>query len=61
MKEYAVYKGDEFLCLGTAIECADKLGVKADTIVYYTSPAYQRKLAKRNAVNPIIVIKLEDE
>ena len=27
-KIYAIYKGDEFLCEGTARECAEFLGVK---------------------------------
>lgn len=27
-KEYAIYKGDTLLCIGTAEECAEHLNVK---------------------------------
>lgn len=47
MKEYAVYKGDNLLAMGTAEECAEALNVKAETIYYYTTDAYKRKLEKR--------------
>ena len=59
-KEYAVYKGDLFVCIGTVNECADQLGVKPETIRYYTTPAYKRKVQKRNnALNYLTVIKLD--
>lgn len=61
MNDYAIYKGDTFLFLGTAIECAEHLGVTVETIYFYTSPTYKRRLEKRNATNSIIAIKLEDE
>jgi hypothetical protein len=61
-KDYAVYKGDEFICVGTDVECAKHMGVKPDTVRYYTYPAYARKLKKRgNPENTIIVIPLDDE
>lgn len=60
MKEYAVYKGDDLLCMGTVQECAENLGVKTETIRYYLTPAYQRRLAKRKARNYRTVICLED-
>lgn len=44
---YAVYKGETPLCIGTAKECAEQLGVLPETIKYYARPAYQRRLAKR--------------
>ncbi len=40
---YAVYKGEDFLCEGTAKECADYLGVKAKTIYWWKSPANCKK------------------
>lgn len=46
-KEYAVYKGDTLLVIGTADECAKELNVKPETIYYYTTEAYARKLEKR--------------
>lgn len=38
MKEYAVYKGDELLVMGTAEECAEVLKVKPDYIRWLTTP-----------------------
>ncbi len=62
MKEYALYKGDEFLSVGTAKEIAKEVGVKPKTVMYYGTNAYKRKLAKRkNSKNAKILIKLEDE
>ena len=59
MKEYAVYKGDKFITSGTAEECAAFMGVKPETVKYYTTPTYQRKLSRRkNSRNPLIVIIL---
>lgn len=60
--EYAVYKGDEFLCLGTARECAAYLGVKISTIRYLLSPAYSKIIEKRqDSKGPLIAIKVDDE
>ena len=62
MKEYAVYKGDRFLTMGTGQECAEHLGVKPETIRWYTSPAYQRRLQKRKASDNVRqVLKMEDD
>ena len=62
MKEYAVYKGDRFITMGTDQECAEHLGVKPETIRWYTSPAYQRRLQKRKASDNVRqVSKMEDD
>jgi|HigsolmetaAR201D_1030396.scaffolds.fasta_scaffold27140_2 hypothetical protein len=44
---YAVYKGDEMVAMGTAQECAEKLGVRPDYIYWMTTPAGKRRLATR--------------
>lgn len=60
--EYAVYKGESLLCIGTARECAEELNVRPETIRWYTYPTYQRRLAKRkNPKNCLMVVKLEDD
>jgi hypothetical protein len=60
--EYAVYKGDEFICLGTARECATYLDVKISTIRYLSSPAYSKRIEERQeSKNPLIAIKVDDE
>lgn len=61
MTEYAIYKGDNLLCIGTPKECADFMGVKVETVKFYLTPTYQRRVAKRkNARNYLTVTKLED-
>lgn len=63
-REYAVYKGDEFKCMGTAEECAAVLDVQPKTISWLTTPTAKKRLAKRkdpdNALTAI-VIDLDDE
>lgn len=63
MKEYALYKGDELLAIGTIPEIAKELGLKKDTVAYYKTQAYQNRLKRRNALNGNvrILISLEDE
>lgn len=63
LAEYAVYKGDHFIALGTARECADHIGVDVKTFYWYCSPAYHRRLEKRgyDATSSIVVVKIEGE
>jgi hypothetical protein len=56
-KIYAIYKGDEFLCEGTARECAEFLGVKQKTVFWWKSPVNHR----RNKGNKKIAIVIEEE
>ena len=42
---YALYRGDEFLDIGTKYELAEKFDVKPETIVFYASPSYQKRTA----------------
>lgn len=42
-REYALYKGDELLAIGTANELADLLQVKVKTIHFYSTPSYQKR------------------
>lgn len=62
LKEYAVYKGEDLLVIGNVIECANFLGVKPETIRFYKTPCYQKRIAKRkNPKNYRTVICLDDE
>lgn len=63
MKEYALYKGDSLLSIGTIPEIAMDMGVKKETIEYYRTQAYKRKLKRRNAYNGNvrILIEIEDD
>lgn len=62
MKEYAVYKGDVLLAMGTAEECAKELNVTKEYIVWLTMPTAKRRLAKRkNPSRCTVGIRLDDE
>lgn len=62
MKEYAIYRGDSLIFIGTIKECAEHMGVEPKTVRFYTTPAYQRRVEKRkNARNCLAVVCLDDE
>ncbi len=63
MKEYALYKGENILALGTIDEIAKKMGVKKETIACYKTPSYKSRIRKRdaNGGNARILICLDDE
>lgn len=42
-KEFALYKGEELLAMGTKREIAKQLGVSASTVGYYGTPVYARR------------------
>lgn len=46
IKEYALYKGDDCLAIGTIKEIAKQMNVKEETIYFYTMPAYKRRCKK---------------
>lgn len=39
--EYALYKGDDLLAVGTAKEIADQVGVTEKTVIHYGTPTYK--------------------
>ncbi len=63
MREYALYKGDDILAIGTVEEIAKEMGIKPATVRYYNSQAYRRRLEKQkrteNSVR--IAVPLDDE
>lgn len=63
VKEYALYKGEDILSIGTVREIAEEQGVLIDTIKYYKTQAYQNKIAKRKRTKNtrILVLLQEDE
>ena len=46
IKEYALYKGEECLAIGTIKEIAKKMGVKDKTIYFYTTKTYKKRVKK---------------
>ena len=59
-KQYALYKGDTYLCGGTKKELADYLGVKLHTITFYKSNTWLKRVEERKAKDPYIVIEIEE-
>lgn len=59
--EYALYKGEECLAIGTIKEIAEQTKVKVKTIRFYLTPTYKKRGLGDKSKNKRILIKLEDE
>ncbi|CEG02212.1 hypothetical protein BN1002_04542 [Bacillus sp. B-jedd] len=60
-KEYAVYKGDDLLVMGTARECAAELNVRPETIRWHSTPTGRKRSASRKKQDKcLVVLKLDD-
>lgn len=46
--EYALYKGDVLLDIGTLDELQEKYKVKRETLYFYQTPAHKRREKKGN-------------
>ena len=56
-KIYALYKGDEFIDIGTKEYLANLLGVTKKTIEFYATPTK----IKRNNGNGWVVVRIEED
>lgn len=54
--EYAVYKKEDTIALGTIEECAKTLNIKPESVAYYGTPTY-----KKRTKNGRVLVKLEEE
>ena len=45
-KIYAMYKGEKCLATGTLIQLSKALNIKIQTLYFYMSPTYQKRVAK---------------
>lgn len=59
MKEYALYKGEQMVAIGTIKEIAAERGVKPATIRFYKYGAYQRR-SKGDINERLQLIEIED-
>lgn len=59
MKEYALYKGEECLAIGTIKEIAEKLKIKEDTVKFYGMKSYKERTTEKN--RRLIVLESEEE
>jgi predicted transcriptional regulator of viral defense system len=58
--EYAVYKGEELLYIGTIQECAERMNVSPNTVRFYASPAHEKRVFSRKRPKKyLIVVKLD--
>ena len=58
MKEYALYKGEQILAIGTLEEIAASIGVAVETVKFYGMPSYLKRIKGQNARE---LIELEEE
>ena len=45
-KVYAMYKGDDCIAMGTIIQLSKQLGVSIQTIRFYLTPSYKKRVKK---------------
>lgn len=57
MKVYALYKGEECLGIGTLKELAEQLKVKYETMYFYTTPTYKKRIKKSKNRRELIRIE----
>ncbi len=60
-KEYAIYKGDEFLFVGDIYQCSRYLNVKKETIRFMSYPAYKKRINENSQRLDVIVLERESE
>ena len=58
MQEYAVYKGDKLLCIGTSKECAEFLNVEPKTVQLWSTPSNLKRYESSKYTNRKIAVKL---
>ncbi len=55
--EYALYKGDDLMIIGTIDEIANALNIKMESVRFYKTPTYK----KRTTENARRLVSLEEE
>ena len=58
--EYAMYKGEECLAIGTSNEICKQMNIKMQTFQYYRTNAYKDRINNRVSKNARIIIKLDN-
>ena len=52
---YALYRGEKFLAIGTKKELAELLGVKVETISFYGTPAYKKRINQAKSRRLVLI------
>ncbi len=61
LKEYAVYRGGDLVCMGTAVECAEVLDVSVKYISWLTTNSAKRRADQaRNPEQSTVAVVLDD-
>ena len=62
MKDFAVYRGDTLLVMGTDVECAKYMGIKIKSLRCYATPTGKRRADKRIKQDKCVTVdRLEDD
>lgn len=56
-KIYAMYKGDDCIAMGTIIQLSKQLGVSIQTIRFYLTPSYRKRVKKGNNRRELIKVE----
>ena len=55
---YAMYKGEELLCMGTKVEICEKMGIKSSSFDYYRTNMYKKRRHPERG-NARLIIRLD--
>lgn len=47
-KEYALYKGEEIIAMGTKSEIAKQLGISVHSVTCYGTPSYAKRTSEEH-------------
>ena len=56
--DYALYKGDTLLIIGTVEEISKELKIKEQTVTFYRSPAYKKRTTENKGRR---LVKLDND
>lgn len=48
VKEYALYKGEEIIAMGTKSEIAKQLGISVRSLTIYGTPSYAKRTSEEH-------------
>ena len=60
MQEYAIYKGDNYICSGTAKELSERFNIKTKTVQWLSTPANLRRIEESKSNKRLVAVKLND-
>ncbi|MBQ1793681.1 MAG: hypothetical protein II006_03405 [Peptostreptococcaceae bacterium] len=60
-KEYALYKGDQFIMIGTAKEIAKERNVCEKSIQFYATPTYKSRYKNRKYEKTYFLVEVDNE